>query len=199
MVLLMSIIAGTEKQSSFNQTNRNTQTEIPFQTIHVSKLSNPASLVEYNGLKFLIFDSPTDDNVDNYISELERYNVTDVVRCCHPSYDKKKLINNKIAIHELVYQDEGCPSSRIISDFMRIVHAIFPNDQNPLGITLGVHCLSGIGRAPTLVAIALIELGMENTEAMKLVRRKRSGAINVLQSRFIQSYVPQEKRMCNIA
>ena len=101
-------------------------------------------------------------------------------------------------MHELVYQDEGCPSSRIISDFMKIVFKTFPNGRNAQHDTLGVHCLSGIGRAPTLVAIALIELGMDNNEAMKLVRTKRSRAINVLQSRFIQSYVPHQNRMCII-
>ncbi|ELP91266.1 protein tyrosine phosphatase type IVA protein, putative [Entamoeba invadens IP1] len=193
----MALIGNTnDKNQVASLIHRAPSADIPFQTVQVSKLSNPASLIEYNTMRFLIFDSPTDDNVDNYILELKRYNVTDVVRCCHPSYDKKKLTNNKIAIHELVYQDEGCPSSRIISDFMRIVRTIFPNEMNPNNVTLGVHCLSGIGRAPTLIAIALIELGMDNSDAIKFIRKKRSGAINVLQSRFIQSYVPNQKRIC---
>ncbi|KAL7717416.1 Protein tyrosine phosphatase type IVA 3 [Entamoeba marina] len=174
----------------------NIQSNIPFQTIHVSALSNPASIIEFEGLKFFVFDSPTDDNIDKYIMELRRHNVTEVVRCCHPSYDKKKLLNNGINVHELVYQDEGCPSSRIVSSFMKIISAYFYKKENNSNKALGIHCLSGIGRAPTLVAIALIELGMENNDAIKLVRSKRGGAINVLQSRYIRSYTSKQNRYC---
>ncbi|KAL7722017.1 Protein tyrosine phosphatase type IVA 3 [Entamoeba marina] len=133
----------------------NIQSNIPFQTIHVSALSNPASIIEL-----------------------------------------RKLLNNGINVHELVYQDEGCPSSRIVSSFMKIISAYFYKKENNSNKALGVHCLSGIGRAPTLVAIALIELGMENNDAIKLVRSKRGGAINVLQSRYIRSYTPKQNRCC---
>ena len=42
---------------------------------------------------------------------------------------------------------------------------------------IGVHCLAGLGRAPVLVVIALIEHGMKNLDAVELVRSKRRGMI----------------------
>lgn len=43
---------------------------------------------------------------------------------------------------------------------------------------MGIHCISGLGRAPVLVAIALIELGMEPLDAIEFIRSKRRGAFN---------------------
>lgn len=47
---------------------------------------------------------------------------------------------------------------------------------------VGVHCLAGLGRAPVLVVIALIESGnMKNVEAIELVRSKRRGTLALRQ------------------
>jgi hypothetical protein len=43
---------------------------------------------------------------------------------------------------------------------------------------VAVHCVAGLGRAPCLVAIALVEQGMEALEAIQFVRQRRRGAIN---------------------
>ena len=39
------------------------------------------------------------------------------------------------------------------------------------GTTVAVHCVAGLGRAPVLVAIALIELGMRYEDAVELIRQ----------------------------
>ena len=41
---------------------------------------------------------------------------------------------------------------------------------------VGVHCVTGLGRAPVLVAIALMELGMKYDEAVDAIRNRRRGA-----------------------
>ena len=38
--------------------------------------------------------------------------------------------------------------------------------------------MTGLGRAPVLVAVALIELGMKYEDAVEMIRMKRRGAIN---------------------
>jgi protein tyrosine phosphatase type 4A len=53
--------------------------------------------------------------------------------------------------------------------------------QHPVVVVpgrIGVHCLAGLGRAPVLVAIALIHYGSSPENAIALVRRHRPGAIN---------------------
>jgi protein tyrosine phosphatase type 4A len=35
---------------------------------------------------------------------------------------------------------------------------------------VAVHCVAGLGRAPVLVAIALMELGMKYEDAVELIR-----------------------------
>ena len=43
---------------------------------------------------------------------------------------------------------------------------------------VGVHCVAGLGRAPVLVAIALIEAGMDPLDCIGFIRKKRRGALN---------------------
>ena len=48
--------------------------------------------------------------------------------------------------------------------------------------------MTGLGRAPVLVAVALIELGMKYEEAVEVIRTKRRGAINSRQLDFLAKY-----------
>ena len=49
-------------------------------------------------------------------------------------------------------------------------------------------------RAPVLVAIALIEAGMDPLDAVHLIRGCRRGAINTKQLSFLESYRRRSKR-----
>ncbi len=44
---------------------------------------------------------------------------------------------------------------------------------------IGVHCLAGLGRAPFLVAIALVNNGCSPSNAIDLIRKNRPGAFNL--------------------
>ena len=45
---------------------------------------------------------------------------------------------------------------------------------------IGVHCVAGLGRAPLMVALALVHRGCERINAINLIREKRPGAINMI-------------------
>ena len=50
---------------------------------------------------------------------------------------------------------------------------------------MGVHCVAGLGRAPLLVAIALVHLGCSKINAVELIRNKRPGSLNMVQANFL--------------
>lgn len=62
----------------------------------------------------------------------------------------------------------------------------YAQHHNPC--TIAVHCVAGLGRAPVLVALALIDLGLTSRDAVHLVRQKRRGAFNRGQLGFLDLY-----------
>lgn len=66
---------------------------------------------------------------------------------------------------EMEYDDGGAPPLEIINKWLDVVRTTFhdaPDSSGPNGSegpTIAVHCVAGLGRAPVLVAIALIEYG----------------------------------------
>ena len=60
---------------------------------------------------------------------------------------------------------------------------------------VGVHCVAGLGRAPVLVAIALIEFElMDVLAAVEFIRSRRKGSFNTRQLRWLQMYERRRKK-----
>lgn len=162
-----------------------------------TRLPNPPTLIEYEGLKFLIMDAPSQSNIHIYLKEMERVNVKDIVRICEPTYPREIVESSGIKVHDWVFPDGESPPSNIIEAWLTLVDSQKAAQDNS---TIAVHCVAGLGRAPVLVAIALIENGMGALDAVMFIRHRRRGAINNKQLKFLENYKPRhlQKDRCII-
>lgn len=150
----------------------------------------PPCEIEFKNMKFLITDRPTDQTIHNYIMELKKHNARDVVRVCEPTYKTEELKHEGISVFDLAYDDGTSPPSEVIDEWFELLKRRFK--ENPEAC-VAVHCVAGLGRAPVLVALALIELGMKYEDAVELIREKRRGAINAKQLAFLEKYRPKSR------
>ncbi|KAI9504731.1 protein-tyrosine phosphatase-like protein, partial [Coemansia spiralis] len=156
-------------------------------------LTNSFSLIEYDhGRRFLIMDCPTNSTISLYLKEFARLNVTDVVRVCEPTYLKERLETHNVRVHDLPFKDGDVPPSAVLKQWLELVNDCFNNRKDsanePVPTTIAVHCVAGLGRAPVLVAVALIERGMDPLDAIEHVRNKRRGAFNNRQITYLADH-----------
>lgn len=155
-------------------------------------LANKPSLVEHGPLKFLIVDAPTDLNIDAYIKEFKAHSVTDLVRACECGYNPDRIVKAGVQVHDLAFPDGEPPPETVISGWLDLCNQRF-GKSNPDNKVISVHCVAGLGRAPVLVAIALIEHGVEPLDAIQLIRSKRRGAINAKQLHYLEHQYKRRK------
>lgn len=159
-----------------------------------TRLPNPPTLIEHAGLRFLVMDAPSQSNIHLYLREMVRLGVSDVVRVCEPTYAREIVERGGIAVHDWVFPDGESPPDDVIRDWLALVdrqQATLPTHAPP---AIAVHCVAGLGRAPVLVAIALIEHGMRPLDAVMFIRQRRRGAINNRQLKFLESYRSRASR-----
>lgn len=151
---------------------------------------NHAAPVEicYENMRFLITYNPTNATMHKFMEELKTYKVTTLVRVCDATYDKALVENQGIRVLDLPYHDGAPPPDKIVNDWLELLKSKFREEP---GACVAVHCVAGLGRAPVLVALALIEWGMKNEDAVHFIRQKRKGAFNNKQLHFLEQYQPK--------
>ncbi|KAF9125427.1 Protein tyrosine phosphatase type IVA 1 [Mortierella sp. 14UC] len=160
-----------------------------------ARLLNRPALIEYKHMRFLISDAPADSNLHLYVTEFEKHHTKNVVRVCDPTYGTAALDKLGIKVFDWPFGDGEGPPPHIIRDWLHLVDGVFGKDeeQQPTQ-TIAIHCVAGLGRAPLLVAIALIEAGLTPEESIARVREKRRGALNTKQTNFIMDYKRRKSR-----
>jgi len=161
-------------------------------------------------LRFFITKAPNDSNVDQYVEELKKNNIKHVVRVCQPTYSKDILDAAGITVHDMYFNDGKTPSPEIQEAWHNLVQQVFyhPAELDTGGEdgsggggdgvpAIAVHCVAGLGRAPVMVAIALIDDGMPNLEAIKHIRIHVPGSFNQHQIKFLMGFKPSKKK-CTI-
>eukprot|EP01084_Bolivina_argentea_P191607 329132_1 len=83
-------------------------------------LITPPSLIEWNGLRFLVMDAPRPSNVHLYLKRFLEYNVSDLVCVCERTYDPKVVMAAGIKVHEMKYDDGSAPPEEIISRWLEV-------------------------------------------------------------------------------
>jgi len=154
-----------------------------------SRLQNPPTLIEIekSKLRFLIMDAPTNENLSLYLDATKGLDVRQWVRCCEMcSYDEARVAALGIRVHDMNFPDGEAPPQALIARWLDLCFSA--------ECTIAVHCVAGLGRAPLLVAIALLESGMPWEDVVDLIRRKRRGAINRVQLKYVQEYKPTRKK-----
>ncbi len=178
------------------------------------------SFLSKSPMQFLIMDTPRSANLHLYIRECRRYNVTDIVRVCEEkTYCGSNLTGAGITLHEMPYPDGHSPPDEVLDRWLQLVDdrfihptpssSVSNGDNNgsthsSLGVslshpdltgpTIAIHCVAGLGRAPVLVAIALIEFAkMEPVDAATFIRKHRRGSINNTQLDWLENYKRRRK------
>jgi protein tyrosine phosphatase type 4A len=149
------------------------------------------SPIEHKQLKFLIINQPTAATLPSFVEELKQYKACVVVRCCDPTYSTEMLEESNIKVVDFPFEDGAAPPSEVIKEWLSLVDT---TAENSPGKFIAVHCVAGLGRAPVLVAVALIESGMKYADAVEFIRQRRRGAINAKQLAFLEKYKPQRKK-----
>jgi len=166
----------------------------------MAALPKPVSLVYQGPYRFVIMDAPKDSNLPAYVTELQANHVTDVVRVCDATYSPEPITRAGITFHDWPFPDGEAPPDAVIAQWLRLVESKFINTEGGQD-SIAVHCVAGLGRAPVLVAIALIEGGTDWDTAVAQIRERRRGAINKTQLEFLKKYQPRgqgSKKPCLI-
>lgn len=140
-------------------------------------------------------DAPRQQNLHLYIKEMRKHSVTYCVRVCEPTYHGGELTSAGIDLCEMAYEDGHSPPKEVIDEWLTLVYNVFYSSPVTDTRTIAVHCVAGLGRAPVLVALALIEFAnMDPVEAVAFIRKQRRGAINEKQLIYLEGYKKQFRK-----
>ncbi|XP_038956334.1 protein tyrosine phosphatase type IVA 1-like [Rattus norvegicus] len=91
-------------------------------------------------------------------------------------------------IEDWPFDDGAPPSNQIVDDWLSLVKIKFPEEPS---CRIAVRCVAGLGRAPGLVALALIEGRMNYEDAVQFIRQKQRGTFNSKQLLYLEKYRPK--------
>lgn len=136
---------------------------------------------------FLITNSPTNQTIQEYIKILLNNDINVVIRLCEKTYDEDYLKQNNVDFIDMFIEDGLYPNDTDITNFFNICSKY----QN-----IAIHCKSGLGRAPLLVAIHQIIIEKKSTiETISFIRDKIKGAFNTKQLNFINNDIHKKKKL----
>jgi protein tyrosine phosphatase type 4A len=154
------------------------------------------SVVKEVGLIISACPHNNEEELPNYVNMLREQNVKHLIRVCDSTYSVKPLETEKIQVHTWVIKDGETPSNATLLKFLSLMKRVQAANT---GARVAIHCRTGLGRGPTMAAVALVAKGMTATEAVALVRKRRPGSLNEAQEAFVQEFFNKHRKgQCNI-
>lgn len=146
------------------------------------------SEIHYKDMRFIIMDRPSDATLLQLLEHFKRANVKDVIRVCEPSYKTDLLEAAGITVHDWQFDDGSPPPQEIVEKWFDLIQKRHDEDA---ASCFAVHCVAGLGRGPVMVALALMELGLEYEDTIDYIRDRRRGAFNKKQLKYLSTYRPR--------
>jgi protein-tyrosine phosphatase len=136
---------------------------------------------------FLVSNSPIDNDMNEFLSILHKNNINTVVRLCDKIYNENKILDKDIHFYDMYIEDGLTPTDSAIKQFLDICSK---------HTNIALHCKSGLGRAPTMLSLALIiKENLDPIESITLIRNKIKGAFNTKQLNFVINEIPKKKKL----
>ena len=139
-------------------------------------------IIEGN-IKYILSSCPNEKNIEEYSTFLKNNNVKYLVNFCEKEYQN---INRNISVkyESLFIEDGKIPELDKLERWKELCMECIKENKN-----IALHCVSGMGRAPTMLCISLIEYDNYNSlEAIELLREKRKGCLNSKQLHYLLNY-----------
>jgi protein tyrosine phosphatase type 4A len=130
-----------------------------------------------------ITGSPESTSIEEFSRLMKDKAITDIFCFCEPKYNQELLKKQKINCHNLIFQDGQIPPAEILILFDKILNNLLRNNE----IIINMHCVAGLGRAPTMLGYLMIRhCGLNELDTVKQIRQKIKGAINSKQLEWLQ-------------
>jgi protein tyrosine phosphatase type 4A len=141
--------------------------------------------VEFKGISFFIMETPTRVTAKIVARQLAKLEVRCLVRVCESLYDASLFESNGIKVIDCSFPAGSDPPTNVVESWNRVVKRTEPP------VKIAVHCLSGLGRGPLLVGIALINMGIDAQTAIDMIRKDKADALNSTQMTYLRHYKPK--------
>ena len=146
-------------------------------------------IIEGGKINYILSSTPNNSNIEEYSTFLQSNNVKYLVNVGGSEYNTHNLEGKDIIYRQIDYKDGGIPDVKIIDQWEDICKDSISESKN-----IAIHCISGMGRAPTLICFSLICYEKYSpVESVEYVREKRKNSLNSIQLKYILNLKDKHK------
>ena len=149
--------------------------------------------IQIGVIKYFITECPRIDQLKEFKYIIIKNKVNILIRILEP-YQLYNIsdIPDLTVENFTNFQDGLVPTKEIIDRYIHIIEDAKKRYKNP---NILVHCLSSLGRCPTLIAVSMIEENprVDHCDVITYIRKKRPGAFNSKQIKWILNLKMKKK------